>query len=59
MADLFLLSQVQMRRIERKRCEHTRACPSHSGDYLPRANLLGIQNWRMASTAAGMLRHAS
>ena len=42
-----------------KRCEHTRACPSHSGDYLPRANLLGIQNWRMASTAAGMLRHAS
>ena len=59
MADLFLLSQVQMRRIERKRYEHTRACPGRSGDYLTRANRLGIQNWRMASTTVGMSRHAS
>ena len=46
-------------KVEGKRCEHTRACPGCSGDYVPRANLLGIQNWRMASTTAGMSRHAS
>ncbi len=44
---------------ECKRCEHTLACPGCSGGYVTRANRLGIQNWRMASTAAGMSRHAS
>ncbi len=52
----------------RKRYEHTPVCPGCpgcpgclgcSGDYLTRANRLGIQNWRMASTTAGMSRHDS
>ena len=45
-------------RIQRKRYEHTRGCPVCSSDYVTLANRLGIQNWRMASTTAGMSRHA-
>ena len=45
--------------VKRKRCEHTRACPGCSGGYVIRANRVGIQNWRMASTTVGMPRHAS
>ena len=45
--------------LERKRYEHTRACPGCSGGYVTRANRLGIQNWRTASTTVGMSRHAS
>ncbi len=43
----------------RKRYEHTPVCTGCSGGYVARANRLGIQNWRMASTTAGMSRHDS
>jgi hypothetical protein len=56
---LTLIVAVIVVPINGKRYEHTRACPGCSGDYATRANRLGIQNWRMASTTVGMARHAS
>ena len=48
-----------MRRIDGKRYEHTRVCPGCSGGYVTRANRIGIQSWRVASTTVGMSRQAS
>ncbi len=42
-----------------KRYEHTRVCPGCSGGYVTRANRIGIQSWRVASTTVGMSRQAS
>lgn len=43
----------------RTRHEDTLAQRGPAESYLRRPNRLGIQNWRMASTTVGMLRHAS
>jgi hypothetical protein len=47
--------------VDRKRCEDSIASSGSAtrASYVPRANLVGIQNWRRASTTVGISRHGT